>query len=74
MLRATVPEATADFDGDSGWTEYDVSRSPQTRERAGAYPVAQAKRMQLLPQSQLRLGVLAPVRLHRLACCWARRP
>lgn len=61
MLRATVPEATADFDGHTGWPEHDVGRSPHIRKGTDAYSVAQSKRVQLLPQSQLGLGVFAPV-------------
>lgn len=65
MLRAPVPEASVDEDGDSGGSEQDVRATVQSGDGAGVDSITEAVGVKEFANRQLWFGVTATVAPHR---------
>lgn len=64
MLRASVPEAAIDKDGDLLAAKDDVRSTPQALQRIGVDAIAKAASMKLRAEGELRAGVALVVAPH----------
>jgi hypothetical protein len=74
VLRAAVPEAPVDEDGDALAGEGDVCTAPRLLDHAVVDAIPHSLRVKELPNSQLRPRVAPSVRSHDAACCVRRGP
>ncbi|SMY11420.1 hypothetical protein BJEO58_01005 [Brevibacterium jeotgali] len=74
VFGATMPETSIHEHRDAGASEDDVRSSPPVLTRSKVSPVAQTPRMEDSPDPQLRLGITAPIRLHRQPRPFGRGP
>jgi hypothetical protein len=74
-VRGTsVPEATIEVHRDTSSGEHDVGARSQTQERRDVDPVTESAAMELTTHAELKGGVAATIRSHRLSRAWRGGP
>ena len=74
VVWTSVPEASMDEDRDPSPSEYDIRSPSRTADRGEVDSITETTSMKLRAQSELWSGVTTPIRDHRRAHRWCRRP